>query len=484
MRFSDAYSIQPDPNADWFDPDLTVDTKLFVDPFLLLKAGVAWQSAHAELVAHFAHCYQLVARAAGPQSLYAKAAHRLLTFPEPYEFGLGYSVGSTRGAGGSLGNARSIADGIAVAVAAGLQAPDHIEEIGILNEGFGADRISDATLNILKRHFVAYTQGIAEQLAVPLHAHKLRNAGVDLANARWLDEFHDLPTNPRTGSPVLLVPKRLMRDLPTLNAEDWFQSDVNEEVRTSLNLQIGETIPKREIVRLARRHPERVREWARNQTSRQDLKGYDFGQDPKGVVGYDEAADFAELHPLPPLGAPDSQGDLSTLVAHVLEMFKLFIEQQGGWRLLWNGDGSEKNEEAAQLLFMAMARHYLRLFGVEVDREVELGRGPVDFKVTGGHSIRLLIEVKKVHNGRFWNGLNDQLPSYLASDGTSEGWFVAIRYRSAKSSHNRLRALPGVVKDAAARTGKELHFMTIDGTRPPSASNIKETPSPGVEHPG
>lgn len=165
-------------------------------------------------------------------------------------------------------------------------------------------------------------------------------------------------------------------------------------------------------------------------------------------------------------------------------MFKVFIEQQGGWRLLWNGDGSEKNEEAAQLLFMAMARHYLRLFGVEVDREVELGRGPVDFKVTGGHSIRLLIEVKKVHNGRFWNGLNDQLPSYLTSDGTTEGWFVAIRYRSAKSSHNRLRALPAVVRDAAARTGKELHFMTIDGTRPLSASNIKETPSPGVEHPG
>lgn len=254
---------------------------------------------------------------------------------------------------------------------------------------------------------------------------------VDLHNARWLEGRHDLPTNPRTGAPVLLLPKRLRRDLPTLNAEDWFQSDVNEEVRTSLHLQIGDRIPKREIVKLARRNSERVREWARNQTSRQDLKGYDFGEDPKGVVGYDKAADFAKQHPLPPRGTPDTQAELSTLVGQVLEAFKHFVEQQGGWRLLWNSDGSEKNEEAAQLLFMAMARHYLRLFGVEVDREVELGRGPVDFKVTSGHSFRLLIEVKKVHRGQFWNGLNDQLPSYLASDQTTEGWFVAVQYRKA-----------------------------------------------------
>ena len=66
-----------------------------------------------------------------------------------------------------------------------------------------------------------------------------------------------------------------------------------------------------------------------------------------------------------------------------------------------DNDHSEKNEDAAQLAFMGMAREYLRLHGVEVDREVELGRGPVDFKVSAGHNIRLLIEVKKAHTGTF-----------------------------------------------------------------------------------
>jgi hypothetical protein len=98
-------------------------------------------------------------------------------------------------------------------------------------------------------------------------------------------------------------------------------------------------------------------------------------------------------------------------------------------QLLWNDDGSEKQELAAQLAFLGMAQPYLRLFDVELDREVELGRGPVDFKVTSGSKYRLLIEVKKVHNGTFWNGLEAQLISYMKSDDCQNGWYLAVRNR-------------------------------------------------------
>lgn len=128
---------------------------------------------------------------------------------------------------------------------------------------------------------------------------------------------------------------------------------------------------------------------------------------------------------------------------------------------------------------MGMAREYLRLHGVECNREVELGRGPVDFKVSAGHNIRLLIEVKKDSSGKFWNGLNDQLPSYLISDDTTEGWFVVIRYRDTESIGARIMRLPEDVQAAAERTGKTLHFIAIDGRRPLSASKIAATPKPG-----
>ncbi len=72
--------------------------------------------------------------------------------------------------------------------------------------------------------------------------------------------------------------------------------------------------------------------------------------------------------------------------------------------------------KTAQLVFLGMARPYLRLLGVELDREVELGRGPVDLKISSGSQHRLLVEVKKPHSGTFWNGLEAQLPSYMKSD--------------------------------------------------------------------
>lgn len=475
MRFSEAFSIPDARQQDWFDVDLTIDTKLFVDPFLMLRGGADWEQAHADLVGHFAHCYSLVAKSPNKQSLSAKQARSLLTFPEPHEFCLGYTSSSTKGSGGGAGRAAAIADGIAVALAAGLKRPEHIEEIGILNEGFGADGISDATLNILKSHFVRYTQAVAAELGVPVEPHKLRNAAVDVANSRWEDLVLDLPTNPATGGPVLLVPKRLLGQLPTLNAEDWFQSNINEELRTSLNVAIGKTLPKAKIVAEARKNPEAVRTWAREQQTRRDLVGYDFEADPQGVVSYDKAANYALTHPLALQTAPVTQHELSELMAEVLQRFKHFIEQGGGWSLLWNTDGTEKPEEAAQLLFMGMSRTYLREAGVELDREVELGRGPVDFKASSGVNARLLVEVKKVHNGKFWNGLRDQLPSYLTSDETHEGWFVAIQYRDAKSSRERVAQLPAQVAKTAAATCKDLHFIAIDARRPLSASKINSS---------
>ena len=144
-----------------------------------------------------------------------------------------------------------------------------------------------------------------------------------------------------------------------------------------------------------------------------------------------------------------------------------------GWKLLWNDDGSEKPEEAAQLALLGMARPYCRAHGVEIDREVNLGRGPVDFKISGGGTLRLLVEAKKLHNGDFWNGLDNQLPSYLTSDQTSDGWLLAIKYRTGGISDKRSAELPGRVRTLNLREGLAINFSTIDARPKASASKIK-----------
>lgn len=475
MRFSEAFGITRTEQDDWFDPHLTVDTNLFIDPLLLLETGGEWAEGHKELIRFFSYCYELVAKGGDPNSQSAKAALRLLSFPEPHEFCLGYTASGTRGAGTGTGFAQTMRDGIAVAISSGLNTPEHIEEIGILNEGIGADRISDVVANVLKHHFITYTQDVCNRHNVEMWIAKVRNAHVNLDGARWIADSPLLPLNPETGEPILLVPARILNELPTLNAEAWFQSSINADVRESLNLQIGKSVPKHKIVELARRHPERIRQWAREQTSRTDLKGYDVEADPLGVIHWDRNGTEYLLNNPPTQRDITTSEELYDLLDELIKDFKHYIEERRGWSQLWNEDKTEKKEQAIQLAFLGMAEPYLRRFGVVIDREVDLGRGPVDFKLSKGISARVLIEVKKLHNGKFWHGLKKQLPSYLASDNATHGWLLAVQYRDSESSETRRQKLPSEVARIASETNKHIRYTLVDARPKESASNIKDT---------
>lgn len=473
MRFSEHFGIDRTNQDDWFDPHLTVDTRLFIDPLLLLEAGGDSSTAHDELINHFVECYRLVARGGDRTSNSAMAARRLLTFPKPYEIGLGYTASGTRGAGSGDRFASDMADGIARAIEAGLDSPEHIEEIGILNVGIGHDRISDAVANVLKGRLIAYTQEIAARHDLPFEEHKVKHTRINIDAARWVDEKVLLPTNPSTGRPVILVPEASLNELPTLDADDWFDSHFNADIRLQMNLQVGRSASKADIVSWARRHPDRVRALVREQSERDDLTGYDFSADRLGVVQWDREGDtYAASNPLTmrPITTHD---DLTELIGDVIGRFRHFVEEQRGWKLLQNEDGSDKPEEAAQLLPLGVAQPYLRQFGVELDREVELGRGPVDFKASSGTNARVLIEAKNLHNGKFWNGLEHQLQSYLTSDESTHGWLLAIQYRSTKTYIDRVGRLPAVVASIAATFKRDIRFAVVDARRPLSVSNIE-----------
>jgi hypothetical protein len=122
---------------------------------------------------------------------------------------------------------------------------------------------------------------------------------------------------------------------------------------------------------------------------------------------------------------------------------------------------------------MGIARSYCRANNIVVDREVELGRGPVDFKFSNGYARRALLEIKKLHNGKFWNGLEYQLPSYLESDDCPDAWYLAIQYYTRGVSKNRRLRLGQVVDATAQSTGRNLRLRLIDVTPKESASKLR-----------
>jgi hypothetical protein len=128
------------------------------------------------------------------------------------------------------------------------------------------------------------------------------------------------------------------------------------------------------------------------------------------------------------------------IIGKIVASYRLFVEDQGGWYLLWDsGAKKEKPEHAAQLLFCGVAQSRCKANDISLDSEVNLGRGPVDFKFSKGYTRRAHLEVKKLHNGNFWNGLEAQLPSYMKSDEVSDGWFLAVQYKDNETSQNRAK---------------------------------------------
>jgi hypothetical protein len=472
MLASTYFQIERRKKDDWFDTILTVDTELFVDPFLIFKESDGfWADAHGLLIAHFNRAFLLVAQGnRDPKTLAYKKALDLLRFTEPHELCLGYTADGTRGSGSGGKLAKLMGQAISAAINRGLEHPRHFEEVGVLQEGIGADRISDTACTILKPKFVTYTQQIAKRHGIPLEDHELYAAEFDERRQRFLRPVVQLPTNPAEGGPLLFVPERFLAELPKLNAEDWWDHYENEQLRTDLNYEVMGKVDKRTIVSTARRQMESVREWAETREG-EPAEPYDLERDRKGVVQWEYAArSFTTENPLR-ISSPQTSSEFDAVIERVIEKFRLFVEQQRGWWLLWDGL-KEKPELAPQLIFYGIARNYCEANNIVIDPEADFGRGPVDFKFSNGYKHRAHLEVKKLHNGKFWNGLDRQLPTYMASDEVGKGWFVAIRYRDGKRWDQRERELLSRVTAAAKAHGRILKGAVIDGRPQRSASRL------------
>src|SRR4051812_1590118 len=101
MLFSEQFGIVNGPEDAWFDPVLSIDTKLFIDPFLIYANEIGpFVGSHDEVIAFFGSAFRLLAQSRGDKHTppYKKAVGNL-AFPEVEEFCLGYTASGTRGAG-------------------------------------------------------------------------------------------------------------------------------------------------------------------------------------------------------------------------------------------------------------------------------------------------------------------------------------------------------------------------------------------------
>ena len=476
MIFSTEFKIERKKKDDWFDPILSTDTKLFIDPFLIFDSNHDFFiNTHQKTIEFFNLAFNIASISKPNKSdIRYRQLLSMMKFPEVEEVCLGYASRGTGGSGSGGGFSKMIVESIFESINMGITNFNHFEEIGLFNEGFGCDRISDMTATLLKKEIVLYTQEISRRHNIPTTKIKISQYEFDSKFKRWKDKDVELPLNPFTKKAILLVPNKFLRELPTISAEEFYNycwSNKNEELRDQYSIEVKSQVKKSELIEIARQHRDWVSEY---ETYRDEIgsNAYDIAKDPKGYYKWvidtlryvkDNAYKFV---------VPINQNEFDKFTEEVIEQFEQFIENNSGYKLLWDDKGHRpKSEEASQLVFTGIVKHYCKANNIDLNREMNLGRGPVDFKFSSGYENRALVEVKLAKNSKFWNGLEKQLIKYLEVEEIKKGFFLVICYND-----NDLKKVIDIEK-ITSEVGKynkvDLKVFVIDASYDkPSASKL------------
>jgi PD-(D/E)XK nuclease superfamily len=215
-RLNDYYGLPfTQEEADFAIPFLDDDIPLYVDPFLLWKSpSLQDQSLHTSLVSSFNHLGDLAKR--GKES---EATDALIRISECQEVGLG-SAREKKGKRIGKQAAHKILAlfrEIPQIKEGGIQ---HVEEIQLFVDQIAKDRISDLTCSLLKSFLIDFTIDQCSKHNIP--SQDVTIEVFDYKTKRFKSETVQLPRNPSSKSPLLLVPKRWLRFSPWINYDDYF----------------------------------------------------------------------------------------------------------------------------------------------------------------------------------------------------------------------------------------------------------------------
>lgn len=125
-----------------------------------------------------------------------------------------------------------------------------------------------------------------------------------------------------------------------------------------------------------------------------------------------------------------------------------------------------KHESAAQLLFYGIADSYCDANNVDLTKEGNNGRGPVDFKLSRGAQDKVVVETKLTSNPQLRHGIEIQLPMYMKQERTKQAIYLVIDTGHPAKVHNFIDFYNNLDKEIK----EKISYIIIDATPKPSAS--------------
>lgn len=450
-----------------FNGFVDIDSRLHVDPHLLTASTLPeLTGSRQRFENHFRKVLKLLGHSKQQGDQFWNGASKLIQSKEIPQTGLGYAKHDTGGSGigpllaGRLtGIAKQITD-------AGVADIEIFELLGLLQEGIGADRISDMTVSVILPDLLAFSQRVARDLGTPT------------AKFEYDGKTFSMPLNQKTAQPIVLVPRDILRKLPT--AASWSDIDRvaahNEQLRRRVNPIIGETWKKATSAKIGKDllrktltdNPELIVDLVKRYRNK-PKEAYDFDKDPEAVFAWHaitEALAFAT-----PLGlqlkGPLDRDNLLKLVKTICAKFKALVEDNRLSRLLYNDDKSPRKEKAAQLAFFGIANAYCEANDFDITPEADGGAGPVDFKISKGYQYRVVVEMKLSSNSNLVHGFEVQLPQYQNAERALHSVYLVVK----NGNHDlRIKKLDAARQAALKKKLRVPDLVIVDGRLRPAAS--------------
>lgn len=459
--YSDIFQIKSSDlkTHDVFNGFINKDSLYYIVPSELENIEIVeFKNSYSKYKSFFEKIIKLLDNSNGGDRLY-RQVEKLFRLHEVGHIGLGYSENSKKGSGIGPKLAAKLTKTAYELVEVGIKDPEIFHLVGLLEEGIGADRISDITVAILLDDFLSYTQNVSLKLKIKTDVFTYNNVDYSIP-------FYQ-------ENPIVFCPKSLLTDLPVaLDSQDiGTVCSHNEELRNSANqiiadgftqVTVNSRIYKQNLKALILNNPKLVQEAI--DTYKNKSTFYDFDKDPNGDFIWKEIAENSiNKYPL----QLDNNKKPIEIVNDICTKFQDMVENNGLWKFFHNSDGSHKNETFSQLLFFAIAHSYCEANNLDLSPESDAGRGPVDFKISQGFNDKINVEIKLSTN-RLLHGFQTQLPIYDKAEKTNKSIFLIIQLYS---SHDKKIEKVFDYKNKNETVDKKLpNIVVIDATKKKSAS--------------
>jgi hypothetical protein len=461
-----------------FDSTLGIDTKLFIDPKLLVKSDIPeFTRSHEKIIAYFRDLLRWHRQSLKSPRL-KKRVLTMLAVPEPQGLSIGYGNKTDRGTAIPRTLAVAILQSASELLAIGVDEPDIIEVLPLFVANFGPDRLSDLITNIVHSDLCTYTARISEDL------------DVETEEFRFSHGAYQLPRHPLlVDAPIIFIPVNMLRPLPV--ATDWDEiaaaAQHNEELRDDFNKIIFPALQE-QISNISEANEKDRTEFKKefegllNVYRAIEVDSYNLSEDPCGYYAIQPFVD-GEAAKIPTTKTPTTQSVLLKAVRRLLTQYERAIVDNGGNKLLYKrtdtGALTDKphHEDVAQIMFYLLADQFCSIADIALARESDAGRGPVDFSLANSYDTKVLVEVKKSTNKSLLDGYNKQVQAYEKSENAFHSFYLVIIVKDRKRNKegDYTDQLEQVERQHEERKKAKLtspELIVIDGIVHPSPSNL------------